>query len=114
MLFLLMLCHISWIHISLFLNFIISGSLHVSLRSSKGNRVIRCESSLVRHNLSSFNESFLFSRKRNTNHVANAVSEQPIEPESSSPQKLLPNAFDAFYRFSRPHTVIGTVRFQLF
>ncbi|KAL7598409.1 homogentisate phytyltransferase 1, chloroplastic [Lactuca sativa] len=88
--------------------FVSAGSLHVSLRSSKGNRVIRCESSLVRHNLSSFNESFLFSRKRNTNHVANAVSEQPIEPESSSPQKLLPNAFDAFYRFSRPHTVIGT------
>ncbi|CAI9285504.1 unnamed protein product [Lactuca saligna] len=88
--------------------FVSAGSLHVSLRSSKSNRVIRCESSLVRHNLNSFNENFLFSRKRNTNHVANAVSEQPIEPESSSPQKLLPNAFDAFYRFSRPHTVIGT------
>lgn len=82
-----------------------TGSFHVSLRASKLNQ---SQSNLVRYNIGSVNEKILLSRKRNTRHVANAVSEQPMEPDSTSPQNSLPNALNAFYRFSRPHTVIGT------
>lgn len=89
-------------------SFISTGSFHLSVRASKRNRVIGCQSSLVSRNINSFNDKFLLSRKRNKYHVASAVSEQPIEPESASPQSTLPAALDAFYRFSRPHTVIGT------
>ncbi|KAJ9566202.1 hypothetical protein OSB04_002168 [Centaurea solstitialis] len=82
-----------------------TGSFRVSLRASKLNH---SQSNLLRYNNGAFNESFLLSRKRNTRHVANAVSEQPMEPDSASPQNSLPNALNAFYKFSRPHTVIGT------
>lgn len=90
-------------------SFVSTGSFHVSsIRASKRNRFIGRQSSLVRHNISSFNEKFLLSRKRNTNQVASAISEHPIEPEPVIPQSSPPSALDAFYRFSRPHTVIGT------
>lgn len=82
-----------------------TGSFHVSLRASK---LKQSQSNLVRYNISSYNENFLLSRKRNTRHAANAASEQPMEPDTTSPQNSLPNALNAFYRFSRPHTVIGT------
>ncbi|XP_024979519.1 homogentisate phytyltransferase 1, chloroplastic [Cynara cardunculus var. scolymus] len=82
-----------------------TGSFHVSLRASK---LKQSQPNLVRYSNGSFNESSLLSRKCNTRHVANAVSEQPMEPDSTNPQNSLPNALNAFYRFSRPHTVIGT------
>ncbi|KAI3814728.1 hypothetical protein L1987_14372 [Smallanthus sonchifolius] len=86
-----------------------TGCQHVSLRASKHDRVIRSQSSSVRYNIGRVNKSFLLSRKQNTNHVvASAVSEQPVGPDDTSPQSSLPNALNAFYRFSRPHTVIGT------
>ncbi|GKB55012.1 homogentisate phytyltransferase 1, chloroplastic [Tanacetum coccineum] len=85
-----------------------TGCYRVSLRASESNRVIQSQPSFVRSNFGRFNESFLLSQKRNTQHVASAISEQPIEPDATSPQNTLPNAIDAFYRFSRPHTVIGT------
>ncbi|KAI7734407.1 hypothetical protein M8C21_011811, partial [Ambrosia artemisiifolia] len=84
------------------------GCCHASFRASKHNKVIRSQSNFVRHNIGRFNRSFLLSRKHNTNIVASAVSEQPVGPGDTSPQSSLPNALDAFYRFSRPHTVIGT------
>lgn len=39
------------------------------------------------------------------------------EPDALDPKDVLgsvKNSLDAFYRFSRPHTVIGTVKFNLF
>lgn len=51
-----------------------------------------------------------FCWKRSDKHLVNAVSEHPFESEpSNSPLKSLQASLDAFYRFSRPHTVIGTV-----
>ncbi|XP_071717220.1 homogentisate phytyltransferase 1, chloroplastic-like [Rutidosis leptorrhynchoides] len=85
-----------------------TGCYHVSLRTSKRNQVIQSQSSLLRHDIGNFDETILLSRNRRTKHVVWAVSEQPIEPDASSPPNSLPNALDAFYRFSRPHTVIGT------
>lgn len=44
--------------------------------------------------------------------VVNAASDHSLESEpSNSPLKSVQGALDAFYRFSRPHTVIGTVMF---
>lgn len=85
-----------------------TGCYRVSFRSSERNRVIQSQPSFVRSNFGRFNESFLLSQKRNTQHVASAISEQPIEPDATDPQNTFPSALDAFYRFSRPHTVIGT------
>ncbi|KAK1414066.1 hypothetical protein QVD17_29805 [Tagetes erecta] len=89
-------------------SFVSSGCDHVSLRASKHNRVIQPQSSFLRHNIGGFNKSFLLYRKQSTNLVASVVSEQPVGPDNINPQSSLPNALDAFYRFSRPHTVIGT------
>lgn len=51
--------------------------------------------------------------------LANSASEYPIESDPGtgaftpkSPRKSVQDVLDAFYRFSRPHTVIGTVRFS--
>lgn len=46
-------------------------------------------------------------------YAVNATSEQPLESEPAAyqrknPWKSIPGALDAFCRFSRPHTVIGT------
>lgn len=98
---------------------------HVALRASRcrtwnileHNCALRCQSNLVRHNFGSFDDKFAFNEKRKTRLLASAASEQPIEsdPGACHPQnrwKSMQNALDAFYRFSRPHTVIGTVRFK--
>ncbi|KAJ0724430.1 putative homogentisate phytyltransferase [Helianthus annuus] len=85
-----------------------TGCYHASLRALKQNKVIRSQSSYAIHNIGRFNRTFLLSRKHNTSIVASAVSEQPVGPGDTSPQSSLPNALNAFYRFSRPHTVIGT------
>lgn len=61
------------------------------------------------------NERFasLYWRGKNK-FLLNAASEQPLESEPSKKlPKSLQDGLDAFYRFSRPHTVIGTVKFQL-
>lgn len=47
------------------------------------------------------------------NYAVNAASEQPLESEPAAykpknPWESVLEALDAFYRFSRPHTVIGT------
>ncbi|KAK4485578.1 hypothetical protein RD792_008221 [Penstemon davidsonii] len=49
-------------------------------------------------------------RGSNSKFIVNSASGQSIEsePPSKSTQRSVQNAFDAFYRFSRPHTVIGT------
>lgn len=49
--------------------------------------------------------------KGDVKYVVNAASGHYLESEpSKSPWGPVQQAFDAFYRFSRPHTVIGTVR----
>ncbi|KAJ0677150.1 putative homogentisate phytyltransferase [Helianthus annuus] len=85
-----------------------TGCYHAPLRALKQNKVIRSQSSYAIHNIGRFNRTFLLPRKHNTSIVASAVSEQPVGPGDTSPQSSLPNALNAFYRFSRPHTVIGT------
>lgn len=57
-------------------------------------------------------------RRGDTKYIVNAASEQPLESEplSYQPKSLqgsLQDSLNAFYKFSRPHTVIGTVRFYL-
>lgn len=55
----------------------------------------------------------LASGKHNAKYLARAAAEQPFESDPviyhpKGPAKSLHNVVDAFYRFSRPHTVIGT------
>lgn len=69
---------------------------------------------LMHPHVGSINERFVaFNRKESDKYLVNAASEHPFESEpSNSPLKALQGSLDAFYRFSRPHTVIGTVRFK--
>ncbi|XP_047952347.1 homogentisate phytyltransferase 1, chloroplastic-like isoform X2 [Salvia hispanica] len=47
--------------------------------------------------------------KHDSKYVVNSASGHPLESEpSKNPLDQVKQAFDAFYRFSRPHTVIGT------
>ncbi|PIN04123.1 homogentisate phytyltransferase [Handroanthus impetiginosus] len=47
--------------------------------------------------------------KRGSRHIVKSASEHSFESEpSKSPWRSVQQACDAFYRFSRPHTVIGT------
>lgn len=55
----------------------------------------------------------------NGKFVVKAAPEQSFESEHPAfdPKNILvavKNSLDAFYRFSRPHTVIGTVKFNFF
>ncbi|XP_021276781.1 homogentisate phytyltransferase 1, chloroplastic isoform X2 [Herrania umbratica] len=51
-------------------------------------------------------------QKSNTKFLPNATSDHPLESEPAAYPKntwnSVKNALDAFYRFSRPHTIIGT------
>ncbi|KAK4782693.1 hypothetical protein SAY86_007067 [Trapa natans] len=54
-----------------------------------------------------------FHQRRSRTYLVNAASEHPLESDpgaygSKNPWNSMKNAVDAFYRFSRPHTVIGT------
>ncbi|KAI3775309.1 hypothetical protein L1987_49880 [Smallanthus sonchifolius] len=70
----------------------------IMYHASKHKQIIQTQ-----HNIGRFKENFILSHKLNTKRVASAISDQPVvDPD---PQHSLPNAF---YRFSRPHTVIGT------
>ncbi|CAH9099389.1 unnamed protein product [Cuscuta europaea] len=66
--------------------------------------------SATEHHLGSSARSiFRLNSRFKARNLVNAASELPIESESSnSPLKSFQGAVDAFYRFSRPHTVIGT------
>ena len=72
---------------------------------------------LVKHHVRGIHEGYTFYKGGEKKIVVNAASGQPLESESGasaskSTGKLAVNAIDAFYRFSRPHTVIGTVKFN--
>ncbi|KAL8460175.1 hypothetical protein ACS0TY_031906 [Phlomoides rotata] len=58
----------------------------------------------------STSEHSLESPRPDLNFLPNSVSEHILESEpSKSPWSSVQQALDVFYRFSRPHTVIGTV-----
>ncbi|KAJ0089475.1 hypothetical protein Patl1_14233 [Pistacia atlantica] len=57
-----------------------------------------------------------FHQRNNPKFLANSASGNPLdcEPEAYKPKSIsdmVTKAIDAFYRFSRPHTIIGTVKF---
>ncbi|XP_030544192.1 homogentisate phytyltransferase 1, chloroplastic [Rhodamnia argentea] len=67
----------------------------------------------VRCNVANIKEKLALSRRRNREWIVHAASRQPLESgpgefNSGRIRDSVKNAVDAFYRFSRPHTVIGT------
>ncbi|TXG61078.1 hypothetical protein EZV62_012441 [Acer yangbiense] len=77
--------------------------------------VVRSQWHHMKHHDRSVEERSIFHKKNNKKFLANAAAGHPLEsePESGaykrkSTSNPITNAFDAFYRFSRPHTVIGT------
>nr|AEZ53107.1 aromatic prenyltransferase [Epimedium acuminatum] len=68
---------------------------------------------LINHHITIDAEKSSFYRRADKKGLVNATSEPPFasEPESYNPNNFwrsMQSATDAFYRFSRPHTVIGT------
>jgi hypothetical protein len=49
-------------------------------------------------------------QENNAKFLVHAASGQPPESGPESTSKSVRSTLDAFYRFSRPHTVIGTVK----
>ncbi|XP_068333134.1 homogentisate phytyltransferase 1, chloroplastic-like [Pyrus communis] len=67
---------------------------------------------LKRHTIGT-KEKSTFYRRRDKKFLVNATAGHPLEsePDSYNPKSIwnsIKNGVDAFYRFSRPHTVIGT------
>ena len=72
---------------------------------------------LVAHQVAHSNEISAVYQSRRAKHRVSAASGQPLESEPGAyhPKnhwKSMQDGLNAFYRFSRPHTVIGTVRFN--
>lgn len=66
------------------------------------------------HHAESFDGKPLLHWRRDSKYSTYAASESPFESEpaayrSKNTSESLQDAVNAFYRFSRPHTVIGTV-----
>jgi hypothetical protein len=79
---------------------------------------VRPQQRLPRHHISRFEERTTFYKRFDRKCLVNASSGHPLESEPGAykPKNIwdsFKNASDAFYRFSRPHTVIGTVKFKL-
>ncbi|KAM6574172.1 hypothetical protein CsatA_022499 [Cannabis sativa] len=53
-------------------------------------------------------ETFVFYQRPNERFLVKAAGGQPLESEPKNDMNSAKDALDAFYRFSRPHTVIGT------
>ena len=70
---------------------------------------------IVKHHARGIQETSTAFQKSSTKFLVNATSGHPLESEPGAYPKTtwssVKNALDAFYRFSRPHTVIGTVKF---
>ncbi|GMY35353.1 homogentisate phytyltransferase 1, chloroplastic isoform X1 [Fagus crenata] len=78
------------------------------------NSLDRCLLVRSQHRIRGFEERTTFYKRYNRKFLVNAASEQSLEsdPGAYRPKSIWDspkNALDAFYRFSRPHTVIGTV-----
>ncbi|CAK9169407.1 unnamed protein product [Ilex paraguariensis] len=67
----------------------------------------------VMHRFGNVDERCPLYGKHSKTYLVHATSEHPLESEPEaynprSPLQFVPDALNAFYRFSRPHTVIGT------
>ncbi|KAG2692079.1 hypothetical protein I3760_08G035700 [Carya illinoinensis] len=74
---------------------------------------IRSQQHLLEQSIRSFEERTKFYKRHDKTCLVNAASGYPLEsePEAYKPKSIwdsLKNSLAAFYRFSRPHTVIGT------
>ena len=76
---------------------------------------LRIRRPIVKHHARGNQETSTAFQKSNTKFLVNATSGHPLESEPGAYPKATWNyvkdALDAFYRFSRPHTIIGTVKF---
>ena len=54
-------------------------------------------------------ETSISYQRPNKRFLVNAADGQPLESEPKNVLNSVKDSLDAFYRFSRPHTVIGTV-----
>lgn len=78
---------------------------------------VKLQRGLVAQHVARGNEISSSYQSRNGKYIANAASSQPLESDPGAyhprnPWDSMQDALNAFYRFSRPHTVIGTVRFK--
>lgn len=76
--------------------------------------LVRSQNHLLNPPIKGFEERTTFYKRHNRKFLVNAASGQSLESEPGaykpkSGWDSFKNALDAFYRFSRPHTVIGTV-----
>lgn len=76
--------------------------------------LVRSQHHLLKPPIKGFEERTTFNKRHNRKFLVNAASGQSLESEPGAykPKSVwdsFKNASDAFYRFSRPHTVIGTV-----
>lgn len=74
---------------------------------------VRYQQNLMKYHVSGISKRSASYHRYDSKYLVNAASGQPLESEHGdySPKgtlKSLTNVLDAFYRFSRPHTVIGT------
>ncbi|KAF7147687.1 hypothetical protein RHSIM_Rhsim03G0265200 [Rhododendron simsii] len=74
---------------------------------------VKLQRGLVAQHIARNNEISSAYQSRSAKHIANAASSQPLESEPEAyhpknPRESMQDALNAFYRFSRPHTVIGT------
>lgn len=79
--------------------------------------VVKLERHHLKHHIRGAKDRSIYHQKIKIKHLANAASGHPLQSNQpddykpKSPLNSVINALDAFYRFSRPHTVIGTVKF---
>lgn len=79
--------------------------------------VVKLERYHLKHHIRGAKDRSIYHQKIKIKHLANAASGHPLQSNQpddykpKSPLNSVINALDAFYRFSRPHTVIGTVKF---
>ncbi|XP_047338758.1 homogentisate phytyltransferase 1, chloroplastic [Impatiens glandulifera] len=90
----------------------ISGCRTLKIRQKSSDDLLPQKQLLISHVARVYGTS-LASRKHDNKYLARAAAEQPFESDPeiyhpNAPRKSLHDALDAFYRFSRPHTVIGT------
>ncbi|XVF34176.1 hypothetical protein REPUB_Repub18cG0036000 [Reevesia pubescens] len=95
-----------------------SSSIGVQVPACNSNNIVekfcalRFRRQIIKHHARGIQETSTAFQKRNTKFLVNATSDHPLESEPGAYPKTtwnsVQNALDAFYRFSRPHTVIGT------
>lgn len=77
----------------------------------------RSQQHLLKHHVKGIGKRSTFYQWQDKTCLVNAATGHPFESDPGAYNKKsiwysVKNGLDAFYRFSRPHTVIGTVKFQ--